>query len=384
MKLTVGVVNWNGKRYLRECLEHVLVQEGFPFSICLFIFDNASSDGSLEDVRDILNTYHIEVITSENNIGFAAAHNKIISRVTSDYYMPLNFDVFLEPNYIRNILIEMDKNDRIGMATGKLRKMVNFTPQMVLDSTGIEMPYYWPRARGEMEHDVGQYDSFACRIIFGPCGAAPVYRVKMLEDIRFENDYFDEHFVNYVEDVDLAWRAQLRGWKGIYVPSAIAYHERGATRKDDVNEKQQYILRGYRNRYLTMYKNMTSKEIISYGWKVILKEMLFLISSRDGGSSRMNKIKALINAHKIIDYIKPKRNFIQNNIIIDLNIDYLNNFTFKEFSLIIFIVGKIFNVMKTVSYKLFYRIYHSSLKGLYLSIKLVVMLKKVLKKNSVY
>ena len=63
--------------------------------------------------------------------------------------------------------------------------------------------------------------------IFGPSGAAPLYRRAMLDDISFEGEFFDEDFVMYREDADLAWRAQWRGWKGVYTPHAVAYHVRG-------------------------------------------------------------------------------------------------------------------------------------------------------------
>lgn len=360
--ITVGIVNWNGKKYLRQCLAHLLAQDPPLGSLKIVLLDNGSSDRSIEEVRDVINANGITVIMAGTNLGFSAGHNRIILGSDTEFYMPLNFDVFLEPNYISCILAEMAQDETIGMATGKLRKMVNFAPQMVLDSTGIQMPAYWPRARGETEEDVGQYDGPDCRRIFGPCGAAPVYRRKMLEDVRYKDEYFDEHFVNYVEDVDLAWRAQLRGWKGIYVPLAVAYHERGATRKNNSSEQSAYILVGYRNRYLALYKNITRYEVTLYGWKMLVRELLFILDSRAGGVSRRVKLRAVLNAYRARDSIRPKRQAVQQGVQIR-DTELLEYFAYRDFSIICFISGKLFDSARRAIHVSLLKLYRLLLKA---------------------
>ncbi len=98
----------------------------------------------------------------------------------------------------------------------------------ILDSTG-HLVFASRRAidRGERELDRGQYD--ALTNLFGVCGAAPVYRRKMLEDVRLSDEYFDEDFFAYFEDFDISWRAKLKGWNFGFVPGAIGYHYRGAS-----------------------------------------------------------------------------------------------------------------------------------------------------------
>ena len=83
---------------------------------------------------------------------------------------------------------------------------------------------------------------------------------KMLEDIKVFDEYFDEDFFAYKEDVDLDWRAQLRGWKCVYTPYAIAYHIRGGTTNTVSKFVKQMMI--FRNRYLMMLKNDTLAGIL--------------------------------------------------------------------------------------------------------------------------
>lgn len=339
MNCTVGIVNWNGKGYLRSCIERVLVQKISNFDFSIVIFDNNSTDDSLGEILDLIGD-RVKVIHSDRNLGFARGHNRIIASIETDFYMPLNFDVFLEPNYMREILSAMREDATIGMATGKLLKMMNFKPQPLLDSTGIEMAYYMPHPRGELERDEGQYDTPDCRFIFGPCGAAPIYRIKMLENIRFKNEYFDEDFVNYVEDVDLAWRAQLRGWKGIYVKEAVAFHERGATRKNNASERQAYFVRGYRNRYLTLYKNVTADEIRTHGIKFFSRELVFLLSLYDGGADPVIKFRALFSALRSLNRVRIKRKHVQSAINTDMK-SLIPGFCYANFSVLQYLLSEL-------------------------------------------
>jgi len=176
--------------------------------------------------------------------------------------------------------------------------------------------------------------------------------MKMMEDIRLNGEYFDEHFVNYVEDVDLAWRAQLRGWKGIYVPTALAFHERGVTRKDNVSEQKEYFARGYKNRYLAMYKNITSFEIKTCFHNLFLKEFFFLFSFHDNDIGPLLKLRAFISAYKAWDSFQEKRLAIQKNIKIKPS-DILPFFEYSRSSTLGFICYGLMQVSLGILYKTF-------------------------------
>ncbi|HEX2053551.1 MAG TPA: glycosyltransferase family 2 protein, partial [Actinomycetota bacterium] len=106
--------------------------------------------------------------------------------------------------------------------------------------------------RGEREPDTGQYDSD--RALFSVCGAAPVYRRAMLDDVAVDGQYLDEDFFAYFEDFDLSWRAQLRGWRFAYVPEATGRHFRGGSG----GKSSTFILScNHRNRLLVMLHNDT-------------------------------------------------------------------------------------------------------------------------------
>src|SRR5262249_58653681 len=118
----------------------------------------------------------------------------------------------------------------IGSLSGKLLRGDPVEGPSVIDSAGHVL--YRNRTalnRGENEPDRGQFDEPA--EVFGVCAAAALYRRAMLEDVRVGDDYFDSTFFAYLEDVDLDWRARLRGWKAWYAPAAVAIHERGHTGK---------------------------------------------------------------------------------------------------------------------------------------------------------
>ena len=145
----------------------------------------------------------------------------------------------------------------------------------VLDSTGHVL--YRNRVaanRGENEPDCGQYDTAG--EVFGVCAAAALYRRAMLEDVRLGDDYFDSKFFVYLEDVDLDWRARLRGWKAYYVPTAVAIHERGH-RGDRRRQTAPEIQHSLKNRYLLMIRNDRFADVLRDLAVILITEILRLL-----------------------------------------------------------------------------------------------------------
>jgi len=251
-RVLVSIVTHNSDRYLQACLESLKAQTSGDFIIS--IWDNASSDKTGEIVaghRAFLSSTHF----SKVNVGFCAAHNRLISSAPLDYVLVLNPDVELDARFIEVMVREMDQNSSAGSASGKLWRRVNTTGPKILDTTGI---YFTPNQRhfdrGSGEVDLGQYES--PEYVFGASGAAAFYRRTMLEDVKCQGEYFDEAFFAYREDADLAWRAQWMGWKCLYVPEARGYHvrrvlpERRSMLSDAVN------MHSFKNRFLLRIKNM--------------------------------------------------------------------------------------------------------------------------------
>ncbi|MEW6189199.1 MAG: glycosyltransferase family 2 protein [Actinomycetota bacterium] len=270
--VSVVIVNWNGKKFVKDCLDSVLGQT-YP-ALEVIVIDNGSTDGSQEIIRR--NYPSVILIENEENKGFSRAINQGIAVSKGLYVIPLNIDVVLTPTYISEMVKAASLEEKIGSVSGKLLRFSDEGRTKVIDSVGHTM--FENRLvidRGDGEIDEGQYDQR--EYIFGSCAAASLYKREMLEDIKVDlparqslgmaggsarrhgGGYFDEAFFAFLEDVDLNWRAQLLGWKCIYTPSAVAYHYRGgiAVRRTKLVE-----IHNYKNRYLMILKNDSLASIL--------------------------------------------------------------------------------------------------------------------------
>ncbi|MDI6688933.1 MAG: glycosyltransferase family 2 protein [Actinomycetota bacterium] len=252
--VSVIIVNWNGKRFVKDCLDSVLGQT-YP-ALEVIVIDNSSTDGSQEIIKR--NYPSVILIENEENKGFSMAINQGIATSKGLYVIPLNIDVVMTPTYISEMVKAASLDEKIGSVSGKLLRFNDEGRTKVIDSVGHTM--FENRLvidRGDGEIDEGQYDQV--EYIFGSCAAASLYKRGMLEDVKAGGEYFDEAFFAFLEDVDLNWRAQMHGWKCIYTPSAVAYHYRGgiAVRRTKLVE-----IHNYKNRYLMILKNDSFASIL--------------------------------------------------------------------------------------------------------------------------
>lgn len=217
--VSIVIVNYNAGAYLPRCLESIYAQTCQRFEI--FIIDNASTDGSL---AQIARNSRLTIQRNARNLGFARAQNQGFRMARGRYVMPLNFDIRMSPTFLEEMVAAMETGSRTGTVSGKLLQMVKGGDQTgYIDNAGILLPRNrFPRHRGGGEADRGQYEGVVK--VFGAMGAAALYRREMLEDIAFQGEYFDESFFMWYEDIDLDWRARLRGWDCVYAPRAVAYH----------------------------------------------------------------------------------------------------------------------------------------------------------------
>lgn len=240
------MLNFNGGKMVLECLDSVVAQD-FP-SLEIIVVDNASSDLSAGRILDRFPG--TRVIRLDQNKGYTGGMNTGIRATSGEFVALLNFDVRLRPDYLRRCSLALQADPMIGGVTGKLLRPDPVKPR-IIDTTG-HVVYRNRRAvdRGERQRDRGQYD--ADIHVFGVCGAAPVYRREMLDDVAVQGDYFDEDFFAYFEDFDLAWRARLRGWQFAFVPQAVGDHYRGGSGA----KASKFILAcNHRNRLLVMLRN---------------------------------------------------------------------------------------------------------------------------------
>ncbi len=248
-KVNINILAWNGEKYLKSCLDSALTQDYPNYEI--LIIDNNSQDNTEKIIKDYLHgikkdteyTRKIRYIKNKKNIGFAVGHNQGIRETDGKYIMLLNQDAILKLNFLTEAIKILEKDEKIGALQPKVLKydFEKGKPKDIFDTTGLLMLKNRRIInRGQGQKDEGQFDKQ--EEIFGADGAVPIYRRKALEDVKLpifsqkpearsqkaQDEYFDSSFFCYKEDVDLAWRLRLYGWKTIYAPNVIAYHERGA------------------------------------------------------------------------------------------------------------------------------------------------------------
>lgn len=251
--VSVLVLNRNQRDYLRECVESVQRQRYLNRE--LIIIDNASTDGSQEMVRRVFP--HERFIAVDRNLGYAGGHNRGLEEAGGEYVLLLNADVLLEPTFLEEMVRVIEQADDVGMVQGKLCQMASLDSpgaKRRLDSVGLVMcRNRRTLLRGYGELDQGQYDDL--REIFAPDGAAPLYRRRMLEDVRMGERVFDETFFMYREEIDLGWRARWRGWRAVYAPKAVAFHVRRYAPGQRRRQARWLRRLQWRNRYCLLLKN---------------------------------------------------------------------------------------------------------------------------------
>jgi len=217
--VSIVIVNFNAGSFLPACIQSILEQTLSNFEVILV--DNASTDGSFDPLPQ---DERICAQRNSRNLGFAKAQNQGIRLAKGKYILPLNFDILLEPTFLEEMVAAIERSDHVGSIAPKLLRMVeNGQKTAQFDNAGLLLPANRiPVHRGRGEQDHGQYDQPVR--VFGAMGSAALFRKEMLEDIAYLGQCFDESFFTWYEDIDLEWRARLRGWDCMYSPLAVAYH----------------------------------------------------------------------------------------------------------------------------------------------------------------
>jgi len=216
IKVSVIVVNFNGRSVIADCLKALEIQSFEDFEI--LIVDNASSDGSLDDIvrflrKSSLTLYKIAPLNT--NVGFASGNSEGLKYANGEYIALLNNDTEPEKEWLRELVKAMDTDPKVGMCASKI--VVHGSD--IVDSAGDG---FSTSLRGFKRGEGGETSLYTKKeFLFGACAGAALYRRKMIEEIGF----LDEDFFLIHEDTDLNFRAQLHGWKVLYVPTALVYHK---------------------------------------------------------------------------------------------------------------------------------------------------------------
>jgi GT2 family glycosyltransferase len=274
MSVAVTIVTYNSARFIERCLEYVLAQN-YP-ALEVVVVDNASADGTpalLERFRDRVN-----VVLNRTNQGFAGGQNQAIRMTRADWLLTLNPDVRLSADFVSRLVAAGEADTTAGTVCGKLLGMADdfeIPAEAVFDSTGIFMtPNLRHFDRGSRVADRGQYDRR--EYVFGATGAAALYRRRMIEDVSVDGEFFDEDFFAYREDADVAWRAQLLGWRCLYVPEAKAYHVRNVLPSNRRSVARNINMHSVKNRFLLRIKNATADLYRRYWLPITMRDVVVI------------------------------------------------------------------------------------------------------------
>ncbi len=305
--VSVTIVTWNSAKYLAECFA-ALKDQDYP-QIEVILVDNASSDGTRSLLREIESRWR--VIYNDRNVGFAAGQNQAIRAAGGEWVLCLNPDVVLNPDFVRQLVAFGEAHPEAGSLCGKLLRWDPASGEHksgILDSTGI----YFTRNmrhldRGAEERDRGQYDRM--QYVFGASGAAAMFRRDFIEAVSVEGQFFDEEFFAFREDGDLAWRAQVMGWKCLYAPAAVAWHVRRVTPERRKDLPLVINWHSVKNRFLMRGKNASGWLCWRLFFPVVWRDLMTLGYAllRD-----WRMLSALVYPFRALDSIRRKRAIIQS------------------------------------------------------------------------
>ena len=288
-KVSIVILNWNGKEMLRRFLPSVVeCSNGENVEIC--IADNASTDGSVEMLRNEFP--EVRLIVLDCNYGFAEGYNKALQQIEAEYVVLLNSDVEVTPCWLEPLVAYMDNHLDTAACQPRLRSQLEKEYFEYAGAAGGYLDRYgYPFCRGRIfdvvEKDEGQYENV--KEVFWVTGAAMFIR---LNDYR-EAGGLDKLFFAHMEEIDLCWRLKSRGKSLVCVPQSVVYHVGGATLNKD-NPRKTFL--NFRNNLLMLYKNLPDRELNSVlfirGWLDYLAAAVFFLKGEKGNA------KAVFQARK--------------------------------------------------------------------------------------
>jgi GT2 family glycosyltransferase len=241
VEISVIVANWNGKHLLKDCLNALRRQTFQNFET--IVVDNGSSDRSADYVREAFPEMKLVALTE--NRGFAGGNTAGYEIANGRLIVLLNNDTEAHPEWLSEI---QKASDQFSDAGSFASKMMYFDNRRKIENCGFTLG-----TAGETidlgRDELDGPDWMQPRDVFGACGGAVAYRRSMLEDIGF----LDPDFFMVYEDVDLSFRAQLRGYRCVYIPTAIVYHRYRTTLG---KRPAQQVFYSQRNIEFVYFKNM--------------------------------------------------------------------------------------------------------------------------------
>lgn len=255
-KVAVAILNWNGKELLEEFLPSV-VKYSLSDNNDVYVIDNGSTDDSVIFTRS--NFPQVKLVVLDKNYGFAEGYNIGLKQIRADYYVLLNSDVEVTPGWITPVTRYLDSNPGTAACQPKIlsyhnKKMFEYAGAAggFIDKFGF--PFCQGRLFNVFETDTGQYDEILH--IFWASGACMFIR----SDLYKSCGGLDSSFFAHMEEIDLCWRLQSRGYNIAYIPQSSVFHVGGAT-LSKANPHKTFL--NFRNSLYLLYKNLPKNKIVS-------------------------------------------------------------------------------------------------------------------------
>lgn len=254
-KLAIVILNWNGREMLWQYLPSVMQYSRDEATV--YVADNASTDGSLEMLRE--HFPEVRIIELEKNWGFAEGYNKALRQIDAEYYMLLNSDIEVTHHWLTPMMEYLGAHPEVAACQPKLLSIFDKDCFEYAGASGgyldrLGYPFCRGRIFDTVERDNGQYD-YSTDILWAT-GAALMIRSKDYWDVNG----LDGRFFAHNEEIDLCWRLRIKGRKIVCIPESYAYHVGGGTLPKS-NPMKTFL--NFRNNLTMLYKCLPDSELKS-------------------------------------------------------------------------------------------------------------------------
>lgn len=298
MKIAIVILNWNGEKFLEQFLPILIDKTQIP-DVEIIVADNASTDGSMKLLAESFKS--IRTILFNQNYGFAEGYNRALAQIDSEYYLLLNSDIEVGDNWLQPMLNYMDEHKEISACQPKIK---SFADRQMFEHAGaaggfidyLGFPFCRGRVFNKVEVDNGQYDSIVD--VFWATGACLMIRSEIFNKVGG----LDNAFFAHMEEIDLCWRLNSRGYRLVCIPESVVYHVGGGT----LNAESPYkTYLNFRNNLLLLYKNLPQKSLEN----ILIKRRFFdyLAAFQFFISGKTENAKSVLKART--DFIKMLPDF---------------------------------------------------------------------------
>ena len=300
MKVSIITPNYNGVEFLDKYFKSLSQDSDYIGEV--IIIDNGSTDSSLDYIKKNTFSFPVVVIENNENLGFAPAVNQGILKSKYDYIFSLNNDTEVKKGSIKAMLDLICDDDVFSVQA----KMLQAQNKKLIDDAGDEYNLLgWTKKIGENQNSDNYSQIFE---IFSSCAGAALYKKSVFTEIGL----FDDNFFAYMEDVDLAIRSQIYGYKNLMCPDAIVYHIGSATSGSRYNEFKVKI--AARNNVWTVYKNLPIPlKIINFIFLFLGFTIKYIFFLKKGfGSIYIEGIKEGLSEKSKIEKVNFKKSNLKN------------------------------------------------------------------------